>query len=148
MRAIFPKNASGSGHACDWSNMKVLKSADVKELFAIKNRAMKVLIQSRAAGLKSIQHQLVAILKIGPVEMEFLHSRAPRVAIPTVRQDHAAIVPKQSFDFRHHVLSSYSGLPMAALGRSSIIAVQAPWLKQNSGLSVRLTKARCRMINP
>src|ERR1700735_3920545 len=80
-------------------------------LFAVKNRAMKVLIQSSAACFKSVKHQLVALLNIWPVEMKLITGRLPRRPSPAVRQDHTAIVPKESFDIRHRVLSPYCEVP-------------------------------------
>jgi hypothetical protein len=73
---------------------------------------MKVFVESGAAGLKSIEHQLVTILEIRPVELKFFDSGFARMAVPAIRQDYSAVVPKQSFDFRrHNAPSLYSVIP-------------------------------------
>src|SRR5579863_348026 len=80
---------------------KFLDVVGSKGARAIENDPLKIFIEGGVAGLERVEHQLVAISEIFPVEREVVHNRATTVAIPSVRQDHAAIVPKHRSRSRH-----------------------------------------------
>src|ERR1700722_11890929 len=62
---------------------------------------MKIIVNRSAASFKGIEHKLMAVLEIVPIELKFVHRSTSRMAIPTIRQNYATVIPKQSFDFRH-----------------------------------------------
>jgi hypothetical protein len=67
---------------------------------------MKIIVNRSAAGFKSIEHELVAVLEIVPIELKLIHGRAARMAIPTIRQNYATVIPKQSL-YSSHIPSDY-----------------------------------------
>src|SRR5580704_11704961 len=62
---------------------------------------MKIIINRSAASFKGIEHELMAVLEIVPIKLKLIHGSTSRMAIPTIRQNYATVIPKQSFDFRH-----------------------------------------------
>src|SRR5579859_6752515 len=67
---------------------------------AVEQRAIEVFIQSNQAAVKSRKRKVVAIPEFVPIEMKSGCGFFSRFVIPTVRQDHAANVPKEGGDFR------------------------------------------------
>src|SRR5277367_3522722 len=73
---------------------KLLKLLLCERPLSVENCPLHVFVQRCRAALECVQQQLMAILKIRPVEMKFLDRLLPRPAVPPVRQDDSAVVPE------------------------------------------------------
>src|SRR6202021_4229002 len=81
----------------------------------VEHGALYVLIESCLPDLKGVEHQLVAIGEIVPVEMKFLGRSFSRFAVPTVRENHAAIVPEQRLYLSHAAQSAWLSARLSIL---------------------------------
>src|SRR6202049_179873 len=68
---------------------------------AVEDGAGKIFLQAGGARLEGVQHQLMSILEIVGIELEFLYSAAPLRAVPCICQEHATHIPKKRSDLSH-----------------------------------------------
>jgi hypothetical protein len=62
---------------------------------------MKIIVNRSAASFKGIEHEFVAVLEIVPIELKLIDGGTARMAIPTIRQNYATVIPKQSLYSSH-----------------------------------------------
>jgi hypothetical protein len=103
---------------------------------------MKIIVNRSAASFKGIEHELMAVLEIVPIELKFIHGGTSRMAIPTIRKNYATVIPKQSLYSSHIPSDHINWFQPQPIVKGSIIAVRRSSLKQNSWME---STARSRL---
>ena len=100
--------AGQGGNQLEHFGMRVrLRTHEVRErrgligAWTVEDRALQVIVQRETSGFEFGDDNVVPVLKLFPVQIEFLRRAPSGLSIPAVRQHHAAHIPKQRRHFRH-----------------------------------------------
>src|SRR6202041_488639 len=78
-----------------------LETIKGESAFAIKHGPFQIFRQGNPARLKSVEESVVPLVEFSHVKAEFLDGRMARRAVPAIRQNHSAQIPKKRRDFSH-----------------------------------------------
>src|ERR1700722_5307683 len=71
-----------------------------KVAMAVEKRAVEIFVEGSITGVKGGKCQVVAVLKILPIQIEGRRGFAAGVAVPAIGEHYSANIPKQRGDFR------------------------------------------------